>query len=105
MIDKEQIIEIIEFLEHVRESLPMYFKATNDIEAVTSFLLGFNIAYMLTTGKQVPRFDPEGWIASYYKVPFPHFDRNIEDIPPEDLIDQTLEVQINSWKKHLETLN
>lgn len=105
MIDKEQIIEIIKLLEHVRNNIQMYFVKPDDINEISSFLLGFNIAYMITTGKQVPRFDPEGWIASYYKVPFPHFDRNIDDISPEDLIDQTLDVQINSWKKHLETLN
>ena len=101
-MNKKQIIKIIEFLEHVRESRPMYFGKIDDVEQIRSFLLGFNIAYMLTTGKDVPRFDPEGWIASYYKVPHPHFDRNIDDISPEELVNQTLSVQIDAWKKLLE---
>ncbi len=83
----------------------MYFGDSYDIDDVSSFLLGFNIAFGLTTGQAVPRFDPEGWEASYYKVPYPKADRNIGDISAKDLVDQTLEVQINAWKTLLDTLN
>lgn len=102
-MDKEQIHKIIEFLEHFRKSRRMYFENPDEIENVRSFLHGFNIAYMLTTGKQVPRFDPEGWEASYHKVPYPKPDRNIDDLSAKDLVEQTIEIQINAWKKLLET--
>lgn len=104
-MDREQIFSIIKFLEHVRKMPQMYFVNPTDINEVSSFLLGFNIAYGMTTGNSVPRFDPEGWEATYYKVPYPKPDRNIDDISAKDLVDQTLEVQINAWKKLLEITN
>lgn len=105
MIDKEQIIAIIKFLEHVRTNPQMYFEKPDDIQQIGSFLLGFNVAYSITTENQVPRFDPEGWEATYYKVPYPKPDRNVDDISAKDLVYQTLEVQINAWKKLLEITN
>lgn len=83
-MNREQILSIIKFLEHVRKSPPMYFGDHYDTDDVSNFLLGFNIAYGITTGKSVPRFDPEGWEASYYKVPSPKPDRNIDEISVKD---------------------
>jgi hypothetical protein len=80
----------------------MYLENTDDNESVRGFLHGFNIAYMLTTGESVPRFDPEGWEASYYKVPYPNPDKNLDEIEAKDLVEQTLNFQINAWKKLIE---
>lgn len=105
MMDKKQTVEIINFLEHVRNNPQMYFVEPDDINEVSSFLLGFNVAYGITTKGSVPRFDSEGWEATYYKVPYPKPNKNVSNISAKDLVDQTLEVQINAWRKLLETTN
>jgi hypothetical protein len=102
-MNAEQIIEIIKFLEHVRKNPQRYFENPEDIKQMGSFLLGFNAAYMIMTGKEVPRFDHEGWEASYYKVPYLKPGRKTDYIAAKDLVDQTLEVQANAWKRLFET--
>ena len=102
-MDKETINNVINFLKHVRNNSQMYFVNPDDINEVSGFLLGFNTAYGITTGESVPRFDPDGWEATYYKVPYPKPDRNIDDIPAKALVEQILDVQINAWEKSLES--